>query len=775
MKKWGFSVGASVTPPASFGVGRRFACLCATALAAGTFAARAQSPGSLPDFNLPPPPEAKQEKITPELLLPESAPPPSVDAEETKIPAPEPIAITPKDLPKADAPAASKKNEGESFNQNSPYGNISNTPAAKDLAPAPDARPKKGQTVTSPPLSNPAPEGQDPVDKYKYRPSHSPAYAKQYKIENLHLPSVEYESDYIRLFFDAVAADNVDAVRGLFSYFKTTEFRDASQNTPLMYACMLGRRRMVEILLGMGANPNSYNRYRVTPLMIAAKEKRHDFASLLLHYDATPDLTDKFGHTALMYAASANSPETVLLLARYGADLNAARYSDGSSALHLAVHYNNPEAGYMLMKNGANPDVMNAHRITPLMLAANYNNGVLARLLLKFNADPYLIDRKGRTAENFAWARKNFTLARTLSRYRFDRDAQLRARPPRPIAPMRTEPQETPYPPPPYYAQPQYNPYNNGYGRSQPIPPAAPGYDAAPPPYAPPAYDGQKTLRSLGEGYDYSDQDNSSPYASEPIPEDQGYVPERSSGDKPRVRPTPVPVLKPEPPTVPAVPATPPPAKEPGAYVPPPYAPPPAIEAAPVPKTEKPAKKPTPSDAPTIEIPPKRTPPPALDKTVTAPLERTPPPPPEPKQEPAVPPSPASQAAPEPMPSDLIEEFNDVRAAPPPPPSPSGKEAPFSIVNEPKETEFSKQELEEMQRILRDLEKQDGGASTPAPPPSVAAPPAPKNNDGAASHERASPPSPTGTEEGQEDSQRVEMLENFYNSMKKEIDGATKR
>lgn len=273
----------------------------------------------------------------------------------------------------------------------------------------PEPRPAKKKTYYN---------GKDLHDRYKYRPAPSPTLAYQHDVQNLHAPEIQFEDEYVRLFFDAVAADNINTMRALYNYFKTAELRDEHMNTPLIYATMIGKRRMVEALLGMGANANSFNTYRVTALMIAVKEGRHDIASLLLHYGALPDAADLHGHTAAMYATVAGQPESIMLLAKYGADLNAERFSDKSTALHLAVHHHHKEAAYMLLRNGADPDSSNSHRITPLMLTANYNYVTMAQLLLKFLPDPDAVNRNGETAENVAWKQNHLGLAKMLSNYR---------------------------------------------------------------------------------------------------------------------------------------------------------------------------------------------------------------------------------------------------------------------------------------------------------------------------------------------------------------------
>ena len=62
---------------------------------------------------------------------------------------------------------------------------------------------------------------------------------------------------------------------------------------------------------------------------------------------------------------------------------------DKESALHLAARVNKGEkSAEMLLKSGANPNLMKFDGQTPLMLAAYNGNSVVMRLLIEYGADP---------------------------------------------------------------------------------------------------------------------------------------------------------------------------------------------------------------------------------------------------------------------------------------------------------------------------------------------------------------------------------------------------
>jgi len=67
-------------------------------------------------------------------------------------------------------------------------------------------------------------------------------------------------------------------------------------------------------------------------------------------------------------------------------DVNG-RHSDGATAIHWAVHWNNLEIVKLLINSGANVNAANDHGVTPLFLASENRNLAIANNLLAAGAD----------------------------------------------------------------------------------------------------------------------------------------------------------------------------------------------------------------------------------------------------------------------------------------------------------------------------------------------------------------------------------------------------
>ncbi len=151
--------------------------------------------------------------------------------------------------------------------------------------------------------------------------------------------------------------------------------------TPLHYAW--GRstsRKLLELLLNNGANPNIRPEPNGLPLEVACAEGDREAAQLLLKYGANPNIKDNDGWTALMLACGGQDAVLVSKLLEVGADPNA---SDNE--------------GW-----------------TALMNAAKTGNYDVVNLLLRAGADPKPIDNDGKSAASVASANGHSTLAATL-------------------------------------------------------------------------------------------------------------------------------------------------------------------------------------------------------------------------------------------------------------------------------------------------------------------------------------------------------------------------
>jgi ankyrin repeat protein len=187
--------------------------------------------------------------------------------------------------------------------------------------------------------------------------------------------------------------------------------------TALLYATRSGCLRCAEALIAAGADVNKPNPDGITPLLNALDNKHFDVAMFLLDEGANPHVWDMNGRTPIYIAidmhsfrgndgfargagsAGADQPaatqvtamDVVQRLLGLGVDVNhqltrkrpygvgRGRFQDydmrgGVGPLFVATLSQDHEAMQVLLQNGAEVDLPNVSRMTPLMIAAGMRN-----------------------------------------------------------------------------------------------------------------------------------------------------------------------------------------------------------------------------------------------------------------------------------------------------------------------------------------------------------------------------------------------------------------
>lgn len=147
----------------------------------------------------------------------------------------------------------------------------------------------------------------------------------------------------------SVRADHIHGARMLVEHGADIEGKDWQGNTPLMSALLSEeisdvRVKVVEWLLGQGAN-------------VLAKNSE--------------------GYDPLDIAVIASSPRMVEMLLLYGADVNSTN-SVGQTPLHLCQ---DKQVGAILLANGSDPDLHDLHGRTPLDQAVAQRKEQMIELL----------------------------------------------------------------------------------------------------------------------------------------------------------------------------------------------------------------------------------------------------------------------------------------------------------------------------------------------------------------------------------------------------------
>lgn len=153
---------------------------------------------------------------------------------------------------------------------------------------------------------------------------------------------------------------------------------DANGYTRLMRAAFRGEYQMVEALLGAGAAPDATNQFGHTALLLAAFEARPRLTARLRKASCR-DIG--FGEAVVLGEAE----RAATLLTDIDLDAPVAR---GEGLLHHAARRGRFEMVRLLLLRGADPNLLNAKRETPLDAAAEENRGRILRLLLDHGADP---------------------------------------------------------------------------------------------------------------------------------------------------------------------------------------------------------------------------------------------------------------------------------------------------------------------------------------------------------------------------------------------------
>ncbi len=152
--------------------------------------------------------------------------------------------------------------------------------------------------------------------------------------------------------YEAVRSTNISQLEILIKNGFSTDLRDDTGKTLLIYACEHGNSIAVNTLLKNGFDVNSQDLEGLTALYIAAKHRKYESVNMLLCAGANPNLKTKKGGTPIFLSAYFGNANQVRFLLEKGADLNV-KLPDGKAPLDMALDNGKYEAAGVLITNNA--------------------------------------------------------------------------------------------------------------------------------------------------------------------------------------------------------------------------------------------------------------------------------------------------------------------------------------------------------------------------------------------------------------------------------------
>lgn len=145
---------------------------------------------------------------------------------------------------------------------------------------------------------------------------------------------------------------------------------DDTGATPLILATLRGSMGICEMLIKRGANVNHRNSNGHTPVKYAGSKNHKEILAYLLDHGGDPNARDHIGDTPLHRVASMEHHECLRILLTHSKSTSIisidAQNNQGNTALHLACDCDDLTGALMLIDHGASTEILNKEKASPL-------------------------------------------------------------------------------------------------------------------------------------------------------------------------------------------------------------------------------------------------------------------------------------------------------------------------------------------------------------------------------------------------------------------------
>lgn len=206
-----------------------------------------------------------------------------------------------------------------------------------------------------------------------------------------------------------------EMARFLVQHGADLEAADSLQETPLIKACTFGNKKLVPVLIELGANINHAAKERHTALWYAISSMKDlGTVRLLIEHGADPNEEYLYGQNAFLLAVYAQKPAVVNYLLPLVSDVARLDKHD-VCAISFSASYNDVDLIKKLLQRGVSANQVNSYGHTPIMSAAEHDSLAAARLLLEHGADPLARSKYGESAVSIAERRGNVAMCQLLA------------------------------------------------------------------------------------------------------------------------------------------------------------------------------------------------------------------------------------------------------------------------------------------------------------------------------------------------------------------------
>ncbi|XP_072165479.1 uncharacterized protein [Diadema setosum] len=223
----------------------------------------------------------------------------------------------------------------------------------------------------------------------------------------------------LKQFMDHVRNRHVEKINKMADKGLDPNFHEETTGeTPLTVAVTMDRSEdVIKTLVNGGAHLDFRNRHGFTPVHRTVQKGNIQALDILLDLGASPNSKDDRGHSPLYYSIIQDSePHITELLLKDCAEVTQVD-SQGWSIIHYACRYGRCRALKLLLLYGSNISLVNEAGNTPLHVSALYNQEACALMLLDRGADRGAKNKANQTPFQVAILANNFDLAELIRKH----------------------------------------------------------------------------------------------------------------------------------------------------------------------------------------------------------------------------------------------------------------------------------------------------------------------------------------------------------------------